>query len=506
MKKYGWIILLFVFLLPVIWPLLRSGFFSSDDGEWMVIRLTALHQALASGQFPARFAYRLNFGYGYPIFNFAYPGSFYLAEIFYLLGFSAVSSVKLIFSISILLSGLFTFLWLKSKFSGLASFLGSMLYVYSPYFLWDIYKRGSLGEVFFLALIPLFLWSAEMKKWLAAGFVFGLLIISHNVLALIFSPVLIFYFFLAHGFTSKVFRSAFLTIFLSLVLSAFFWVPALWESRLTVLSQTLVSDPLDHLVENPILLGLINLAVFFLAIGLFLKKKGRLLGFFLAVFSLALFFSTGLSTFFWQIFPWSFLIQYPFRFLSLTLPAAAFLGAFIFDRTFKKRRVIWFVLTLLVLFYTSLPFAKPKEFFDKNENFYLTNEHSTAIHNEYTPIWVKVAPLERAKEKIEVFEGQAVLKNFKDDGRTINFESQAEEPSLIRVNVLYYPGWQVLVDGKRSVFSIENEKGVIEIPLSKGQHQVRLVFKETPSRLFADLISLSSLIFVGGWLVKKRRI
>src|SRR3989344_8938078 len=63
------IFLIFVSLIA-LWPFFRKGFYTSHDGEWMIIRFTAFHQTLAAGQFPVRFVDRLNNNYGYPVLNF----------------------------------------------------------------------------------------------------------------------------------------------------------------------------------------------------------------------------------------------------------------------------------------------------------------------------------------------------------------------------------------------------------------------------------------------------
>src|SRR3989338_3972110 len=81
------IFLIIVFSLIALWPFFKKGYFESHDGEWMVIRFSAFHQTLASGQIPVRFVDRLNNNYGYPVLNFLYPLPFYLAEIPKLLGF-----------------------------------------------------------------------------------------------------------------------------------------------------------------------------------------------------------------------------------------------------------------------------------------------------------------------------------------------------------------------------------------------------------------------------------
>src|SRR3990167_1912376 len=91
-----WILGILVASMIVLWPLARLGFFVSDDGEWMIIRLSAFYQSLAEGQFPVRFLGRLNHSYGYPVANFLYPGFLYIGSVIHRIGFSFVDSIKLI--------------------------------------------------------------------------------------------------------------------------------------------------------------------------------------------------------------------------------------------------------------------------------------------------------------------------------------------------------------------------------------------------------------------------
>src|SRR3989344_4153706 len=95
MKKT--LLLLIILTLPATLSLFRPGFFSSHDGGWMVVRLSAFHQALSDGQFPVRWSARLNHGYGYPVLNFLYPLPFYLGELFYLLSHSFFTALKAVF-------------------------------------------------------------------------------------------------------------------------------------------------------------------------------------------------------------------------------------------------------------------------------------------------------------------------------------------------------------------------------------------------------------------------
>ena len=82
----------------ILFPLVRPGFFVSDDGDWMIIRLSAFFASFREGQFPVRFLGRLNDSYGYPVANFLYPGFLYIGSFLHAMGLSFIDSVKAIFA------------------------------------------------------------------------------------------------------------------------------------------------------------------------------------------------------------------------------------------------------------------------------------------------------------------------------------------------------------------------------------------------------------------------
>src|SRR3989338_8065917 len=170
-KNVPVIILLVLFSLPAIFALFHSGFFQSDDGEWMVIRFSAFYQAFVDGQFPVRFLHRLNFGYGYPVATFLYPGFMYIGIPIHLIGFGFVNTIKIVIGLSLVGSSIFTYLWLSKLFSKYASILGAIVYLYLPYHLYDVYVRGSVGEVFAFVWLPFVFSQIERKStfWTSLG-------------------------------------------------------------------------------------------------------------------------------------------------------------------------------------------------------------------------------------------------------------------------------------------------------------------------------------------------
>lgn len=238
-KKVLGCLLLLALTIPAVWPLLQPGFFVTDDGDWMIIRLSAFHETLKTGQFPARFLERLDHGLGYPVTNFLYPLPFYLGEIIHLVGFGFVDSIKILFILSFIFSAVFMYLY--------RGLLAALIYTYFPYHLFDVYRRGSLGEAVAFIFPPLIFYLIDKKKVILASLATAALVCSHNVVALLFLPVTIVYFF----FREKSLIHTTYYILLSLVLSAWFWLPALYDLQFTKAATTQVSNFNDYFLWRP---------------------------------------------------------------------------------------------------------------------------------------------------------------------------------------------------------------------------------------------------------------
>ncbi len=111
LKKY--ILFLILFLsIPAVRYLFVHGFFGVSD-DLHIGWLYEMDRAVKMLQFPPRFVPDLSFAFGYPLFNFVYPLPFYIGEIFHLIGFSLVDSVKIVFGLSVPFSMYFMYKFLK---------------------------------------------------------------------------------------------------------------------------------------------------------------------------------------------------------------------------------------------------------------------------------------------------------------------------------------------------------------------------------------------------------
>lgn len=508
-----------LFCLPIILPYLHIGYFPTHDGEWAVVRASEMFREMRDHQFPPRYSGVLNFGYGYPLFNFAYPFPYYLATILHVFKIGFTDSVKIIFAGSVFVSffGMYFFssqFW-KNKLSG---FLSAVLYLYLPYRLVDLYVRGSIGESIAFALFPLiFLFSFfvfEKKLFhisiICVAILTAVLAMSHNISAVYFG--IMFLFFLVSCFFSNRKRES-LFLLTSVVwgglISAFFWIPAILEKQYIALALIPIADRNLYFVNIQQLLfskwgygtptdkdpftyqlGLSQVASVLLSIPLFFSEKDARRNISLGFFILTLIFICMMfpfSFFIWKL-PLLSEINYPW---TLLLPLG-FLMTFLGGAVAKTKIGIPVLLVLIVLsVILYLPFASPSKIFDKTDSYYLTNEATTTSSNELMPVWVKTQPKTRFVNKIL---GAGQITNLIYTSSKIQFTIQSDKDQKITVNQIYYPGWKAYVNDIPAEIRYKNKNGLMEVQLSKGTSKVFLVFTETPKRMAADLVSLVSFL------------
>jgi len=488
---------------PSLIGLFHQGFFATDDGNWMVIRFSAFYEALRNGQFPVRFLFRLNNGFGYPVADFLYPLFMYIGVPIHILGFNFVNTIKIILGLSLIFSSIFTFLWLRKLFDNISSLTGAFLYTYFPYHLWDVYKRGSVGEVLALSVLPFIFWQAEKKNFLFTGLGIALLITAHNSLAFIFLPFIFLYLLIINKNVKNLLK----TFILGFGLSAFFWIPALYDKQFTVFDKTGVSDFSNYFISinNLDILGLIFFAVLAFSVVLFTRNKDKLLGFFLISTLLLTVLVFPLSSSIWKYLPFVGFIQFPFRLISFIILGLSFLLSYQLNLFKGKLKIILIVFYFILIIISAKSFILPKDYQNYPDSFYSTNQDSTTVKNEYMPKWVKVIPVTMPSEKITVIKGQAKVQDLITNGNKATFSINVLSEAQIQFNSVYFPGWIVKVDGKEIPISYINDNGLIRFLIIPGNHNVKISFTETPLRMVADLISLISLIAFFIFVIKDRR-
>ncbi len=490
-RTKSWIaaVVIGIVLACVLFPLMRRGFFLSDDGEWMVIRLSAFYQSLASGQFPVRYLGRLNFSYGYPVANFLYPGFLYIGTLLSLVGFPFTAAVKLILIGSVIGGTALTYRMLRKRYPGVPAIFGTVSFAGAPYLLYDLYVRGSVGEVIGMFAAILTVYAVTSGSVLLVAPAVAFLLVSHNTVALIAGS------FIALLIVTRPDRLKLaVSALLGVGMAAFFWIPAIAEKSLVRFDATEVSDPTRYFItpETFPLLGLAALLSLLLVVGI--RRSARGLWVFTAATAVGILLALPVSAPVWKVGAFARLVQFPYRFLILPVLFAPWLTAAVTEHLVGWRRKAFLILCGILLIAGSVPILRSVRYVDREEGYYTTNEGTTTVRNEYMPRWVAVPPDTRPVDTIEILDGDADLSSRRFNGERLTFTVNARETSLLQINKVWYPGWGITVDNVLTPVNYVNRHGVMRIEIPAGTHTVRAAFRETPFRFAADLLSVVSAV------------
>jgi len=343
--------------LPALWPLLRQGFFVSDDGLFHVYRVAALADAWSHGVLYPRLFPDFGFGYGQAVLNFYAPLTYVPGALLAALGVNPATAVEITIALGFVLAAVAIYGYTRSLWGPVGGVLAAVAYTYFPYHLADAYLRGAVPEFFAFIWPPLILWAttdAFRKERPVGPVLWGALawaglIFTHNLTALMMIPVWIAYALLMAAWTRRWRRliGAAGSLALALGLSAPLWLPFLVESRwigialgpsdgymrhlapldLAVQWQPLYQYRVQHGGVADHSLSWLTVGVFLLVLGLFVYRLVRrqrviaapVVGFGLALTAASAFMITLPSLPVWEpLSPILANLQYPWRFLTLT--------------------------------------------------------------------------------------------------------------------------------------------------------------------------------------------
>ena len=553
MKKIFSRLALISIVVASSWALLHDHFFRVHDYVHAA-RVIEMFRALDDGQFPVLWSENFGYGYGMPLFEFYAPLPYFCGAIFHWFGFSVLSAVKILF----LLSAIFT-TWgaylLGSKIMGrTAGVLTAAAITLAPYRAVNLFVRGALSEAWGIMAMPWVLLGIikvvhqEKGGWKILTFSLVVLMLSHNIMTLLFVPLALVFAVLYLGYRKWVVhknRNSELktllkisgALLLATGLSSFYLFPALLEKDFTKVGDIFAGY--FHYSHHFLYIrqffqlnwgyegsawGPDDGISFFLGWGQWLgfgitglliliriiknkrfvkiinDKKLVLSAILASLFGLSLFLAILKSKSLWDTLPGLSFAQFPWRFLGVGI---IFLGLIVGMSAnlikSKGLRYLWtFVLLIIILFNAKL--FKPKEYLTDANDFYYTE--TDLIQREMSGILPDYIPIQMAKDLTPPAVFAWCETDCKDQ---IEVLIDRSHENLIKTNFIQeqtvefavadFPGWEVELDGKK-VDHQQAEKGNIALSVPAGEHQIGLLFTQTPLRLFFDLVSLISLLFV----------
>lgn len=523
-----YLLIIGISLLPLVSIFITPSFPHTHDGTVHLARMGAYFKALSDGQIPVRWAGELNYGYGMPLFNFIYQLPYAVASLFLFLGFGLVNSFKIVLSLSYILSGIFMLTFARAFLKdNKKAFLATIFYQFAPFRLVEILIRGSFGEVYAYTFLPLVLLGltlimkkAAYKTFFLTAIATALLILSHNSVSLLFFMVILGFVFV-FAKTKKLLFLSFTALFFGLFLSAFYWAPAVFEHKYTYGDLFMRSIYLSHFppLKNLFIPNFTNsqsfqteginvqigffhvLAIVLSALIIIWRKKldaqaKKIINYSFILVVVAVFFMQPNAKIVWENISYLRQFQFPWRFLSVIVFATSLLSvSFLRFSFFQKKRAYALLIGFVII--STIYYWRPSLGFDKiDERYYWNFPLNTTYYGETDVIWSAGPAKSYPKERVEIIDGKATVRNLykKSNFQTFVVESEAE--SRLVSHTQYFPGWRVYIGNKQVPIEFQdiNWRGEITFRVPKGIHQVKILFEETKLRLFADAISVISLL------------
>lgn len=559
------LVVLICLALTAAHPAMFGSLPKTDDGEMHFYRLVALDHAVQQGIWWPRYVPGMAFGYGMPVFNYYSPVSLYPMELLRLAGMSFVDAF-LAGTILYILLGLAGAYLLGEAWGGpLVGLVTAVAYSYAPYTLVNLSRRGSIAESLGLALLVWTMWALRrlsqrgrrLDYLLAAG-CFSLLILTHNITALYGAALLLAYgllLWLVSPDRQRTLARLALALALPLGLSAFFWVPALFETGYVfidrvsskagdstfhqyfvtlgrIFSPPFTADPTRIRTQIPISTGWVQVLLALLGMALIAGRRRQgdaappplrhWLWFAAPLIPLLIFLMTRASTVVWETIPLLPYLQFPWRLLGpLTLLLAVLAGAGVMLAARRIAapvgRAAWAGAALLALIISGLPWLygtylpepQAESIRDVQRYERRTGRIGGTAAGEYLPRWAGVLPdpdrlasLYAQSEVIPRLQPApgVTVEEAAWDALGAELTIRASQPATLVFDWLYFPGWWARLDGEQAPIAPTAPHGLISVAVPPGEHTLALGFGPTPLRRTAGYASLGALALLGAAL------
>lgn len=526
-------------------PLFVNGFYPMHD-DTQTSRVYEMSVALADGQFPVRWVPDLGYGSGYPIFNFYAPLPYYVGAIPLFFGVDALTATKVMIGLGIVASGVTMFFLGKALAGNAAGLVSAVLYLYAPYHAVLVYVRGAIGELYGYALLPLVLLGVyyciktEYRRGIIIGSIGGAgVLLSHNILGmllvffisggiLIGSLVLLF----TKSFVRRlpVVRAVVVLLALAIGISAFFTIPAVAEKNYTKIADLSTGSndfhlhfvyP-DQLWDSPwgyagsapgrddgisfkigkihLLLGIASLLLLLLQRQRFRHETVQVGYWSLALLSISVIMMLSISGPVWDVLPGFSYIQYPWRFLTITILSLSVASCSLFRIIpWRWQLVVAAVIVPLVIWYNGKYFV-PQLHDQRTAQDYIQSSQLvfpiSKISDEYLPreyqspaIREQVVPATIVPQ-----EPVRVAETISSRPREHVFRVVTSRDGWIQTGFSYFLGWQVAVD--RNAAAVRQQQGTMAFFLPAGDHQVVMRLRSTAVEALANTISLFALFLL----------
>ena len=498
-RKVFFVVLALLSLFMVCWygPVSEYG---GHDYFFNIQRFKTLIEALQSGNYPIYLDYQVMEGYGY------FTKAFYPDLI--LLPFAAMAMITginfaystLIFTMTFL-CGLFMYQAVNTIFGNRkTAYVGSILYTFSVYHLFDWFNRGALGEAISFTFLPIIflglyhIVKGDYRKWYLLTIGYSLMIYTHLlssfltfatlVIVLLFcipafvkEPKRILYLLLAAVVTIPVVGSYIFPMFEQMASNTFNYSHAVNITGQTKLNISqigigMLSGLLYPGGEN--ISGTGPLLIVLVILRLFVKGEKR----YIKIADLCLFIGIIYIIVMSFIFPWGRLplgfVQFPWRLYEFVAFFFSVAGAYYLISILKTRKQYILVSGIIILFtIVSIVTGNRNYIRYQTKAKQDTPEWFTGIPSvdneyyvggrEYMPAKIPTYRMFAArKDSISITPQIAEVSDLNKESGVTSFKLITESPVTLELPLIYYKGYKAFLDNTEIPLN-ESNIGLIEI-------------------------------------------
>lgn len=531
---------LIVVALLICIPLFAKGFFTTHDGTAHFSRNFATIQGLKEGRLLSAIVPNFCGGFGYSWNLFYPPLSTYINALFYLIVPNYIISMKLVLMFSIIGAGIFMFQFIKDVTKdNKMSFIVSMIYITSIYFIVDIYMRLAIGEIMVYMFLPLLFWGLYSilyengkKNYLLTIGASGILL-SHNISSLIVAIlssiiILIHWKKLWKNENSiQIWKNLLTNAFFIILIVLFFMLPLL-EHKLGAEYVAFTKDGMTskELVLNSAIdigqlvktLGAIILIPLLFTPICWKKIEQRKRKLYLSILSLGVITAFIATKWFpWNNIPDVFLsIQFPWRMLLFSTFFLSIIAGINISKCIVNHKM-WRVLVVSIISIgygaicidtiIGFDFNFDLSYLDKTskiENIYAFSQQCT--NYEYLPKKARVPYIQEREDKVVVLYGKAQIKDEKKDGTNMQFDIESNtEESILELPYIYYLGYNIKLNEDEIPYK-ESENGFISITIPKGENgKIQVKYTGTKLSKISIVVSMVGIAWFIGYAINERK-
>ncbi len=508
----------------------RPGSYQSGDFQDHLYFLISFYKSLSFGILVPRWSGAFCGGYGYPHIQFFYLLPYYLSSLFHVvLRISFLDSLKLLISLSFIGGAASIYLWLQSEWGKVAAFLGSLVFILSPYLLAGAFFRVTVGEGVGTVLVPIVLWlikktfDDQKRKnrwhfgyWWGICAVYSLLILAHHVVPILCLPFVITYFgwkmWLSKKLNWKKIGQFALALIFAFLLTAFHWLPILLESNWIGQNnlRVIIFPEVYLYFFAPWRFGLLNqghhgelswtvgyVQWFMLLIGvwlLFIKKnlksEKKWLVFYFCWFAGLFFMMFPFTESIWLAIPIIRNFQFATRNLFLINLIIAAISAIAFNYFQKKLTQKYFfmlsVLLVVALCITTILNWGQRAMIPDLDDQKLTLQIPQWCDQVAIPDWLneqQFKHLPKRTSNLTAILGNVQITDLKHDMEDHQYlvTNLSTSSAQLRENTTYFPGWKAYDNGQNIPieFSDPTYNGIMKVTVSPGEHHLEFVYEHT---------------------------